>query len=117
MFSTNDYLAAYGIAESSLSDSAKDGIKEVLRAAGKTALEQFGSILQEEARKRGIKITDVNGNPVSTPDQQAAAAQAALDAFNQEQEKQKKQRRYLLIGAIAFVVLAVAATFFLTRKR
>lgn len=108
------YLASYGIAENSLSDDVKDGVKEVLRAAGTKALEQLGPILQAEARKRGIQI----GTPSTDTSAQNEATQAALDRYAAEQEAQKKrQRMYLAIGAVAFVLVAVVATYLLTRER
>lgn len=111
---TSSYLANYGIAESNLSDDVKDGVKEVLRAAGTKALEQLGPILQAEARKRGIQI----GTPSTDTSAQNEATQAALDSYVAEQEaKQKRQRMFLTVGAVAFVIVAVVATYLLTRKR
>ncbi|GEM_PF-4321142 len=110
---SSNYLASYGIAEASLSDDVKDGVKEVLRAAGTKALEQLGPILQAEAKKRGIIL----GTPQTDPDAQNEAVQASLDELSQQQAKQKRQRLYMIVGAVALVLVAVVGTYLFTRKR
>jgi hypothetical protein len=109
---SSSYLASYGIAEASLSDEVKDGVNEVLRAAGTKALEQLGPILQSEAKKRGIII----GTPTTDKTAENETVQASLDELSKQQAKQQRQRVYLLVGALVLVVAGVSV-YFLTRKR
>lgn len=113
----NALLASYGIDPANLSPEVKDGLNEILRTAGRTALESFIKIMEAEARKRGISA----GTPGTPGDQNEAAKQAA-EQLKAEQEAQAaaKKRRNVIIGisvGVAALIAVVVVIIVQKRKR
>lgn len=112
----NALLTAQGIDPLNLSPEVKEGLNEILRSAGRTALESFIKIMEAEARKRGISVS----TPQSPTAQNEAAKQAAA-ALKAQQEAEAaaaaKRRRNIIIGISTGVVGLIGIVIIIVRKR
>ncbi len=109
-----DFYQQYGVSESSLSPSVREGINKVLQSATLEGFAQLGKIMQEEAAKRGIVLGGVKVD--------AAQEQAAVLAAKEEYERQQaaaKRNRIILIsaGAVALLVGIVVGVYYLSKRK
>ena len=110
----NALLSTYGIDPANLSPEVKEGLNEILRTAGRTALEAFIRIMEAEARKRGIST----GTPQSPTAQNEAAKQAAEQLkAEQEAEAAKKRRNIIISVSVGVAVLVIVAVVIYFKKR
>lgn len=112
----NALLASYGIDSANLSPEVKEGLNEILRTAGRTALESFIRIMEAEARKRGI-----SAGTQSSPTAQNEAAKKAAEELAAQQEAEaaaaKRKTIYTYIGIGVGVLLLIVGIVVIVRKR
>ena len=110
----NALLSTYGIDPANLSPEVKEGLNEILRTAGRTALEAFIRIMEAEARKRGIST----GTPQSPTAQNEAAKQAAEQLKAEQEAEAAQKRRNIIIGVgVGVAALITVVVILIVRKR